>query len=346
MTMLEDLEYTNDSLEAIYHSEGRVYFENGTSRYEYNITDHLGNTRLTFTDKDGDGVIEIFENADSNEVLSESHYYPFGMQMEGTWMSNPGRGTKYRYNNKELNEDFGLDWYDYGARWYDASIGRWNAVDALADEPEQIDKSVYAYAWNNPVNLTDPDGNCPICPAIAAIARGALVGSASATAIGYSQQVYNNFKEGKSGKEAFTDIDVGELKKDALIGAVFGGIGGKLLQRKKIFKIFVDGEKHPESARHLQDAIDSGKKNVGVIDRAGKNARRKENLKGVKTQKGKDRDEAPPAVIDTGEKSSVKHISPKDNRGAGGSIGNQIKDLKDGTKVKIIPKNVPKKKKN
>jgi hypothetical protein len=105
------LEYTNDSLEAIYHSEGRVYFENGTSRYEYNITDHLGNTRLTFTDKDGDGVIEIFENADSNEVLSESHYYPFGMQMEGSWMSNPGRSSKYRYNNKELNEDFGLDWY-------------------------------------------------------------------------------------------------------------------------------------------------------------------------------------------------------------------------------------------
>jgi hypothetical protein len=101
------LEYTNDSLEAIYHSEGRVYFENGTSRYEYNITDHLGNTRLTFTDKDGDGVIEIFENADSNEVLSEHHYYPFGMNLNGAWMSNPGRSSKYRYNNKELNEDFG-----------------------------------------------------------------------------------------------------------------------------------------------------------------------------------------------------------------------------------------------
>jgi hypothetical protein len=36
-------------------------------------------------------------------------------------------------------------------------------VDALADEPEQIDKSPYAYAWNNPVKLTDPDGNCPRC---------------------------------------------------------------------------------------------------------------------------------------------------------------------------------------
>jgi hypothetical protein len=45
-------------------------------------------------------------------------------------------------------------------------IGRWNGVDALAEDPNQIDKSPYAYAWNNPTNLTDPDGNCPVCPLI------------------------------------------------------------------------------------------------------------------------------------------------------------------------------------
>ncbi len=150
------LEYTNDSLEAIYHSEGRVYFENGMSRYEYNLSDHLGNTRLTFSDKDGDGVIEIFENADSNEVLSEHHYYPFGMNMNGKWMSNKGRATDYKYNGKELNQDFGLDWYDYGARWYDAAIGRWNAVDPLA-EP-QANHSTYAYTFNNPIAFFDPTG--------------------------------------------------------------------------------------------------------------------------------------------------------------------------------------------
>lgn len=37
-------------------------------------------------------------------------------------------------------------------------------VDAKAEEFVQIDKSPYAYGWNNPVNLTDPDGNCPSCP--------------------------------------------------------------------------------------------------------------------------------------------------------------------------------------
>jgi len=37
-------------------------------------------------------------------------------------------------------------------------------VDPLADHPNQVDKSPYAYAWNNPISLTDPDGRCPDCP--------------------------------------------------------------------------------------------------------------------------------------------------------------------------------------
>jgi len=64
---------------------------------------------------------------------------------------------------KELNSDLGLDWADYHNRWYDPSIGRFVSVDKLADHPNQVDKSPYAYAWNNPILLNDPDGNCPEC---------------------------------------------------------------------------------------------------------------------------------------------------------------------------------------
>ena len=47
--------------------------------------------------------------------LEDFHYYPFGMQLEGlgTILST---GNDYRYNGKELNEDYSLNWYDYGAR--------------------------------------------------------------------------------------------------------------------------------------------------------------------------------------------------------------------------------------
>jgi len=153
------IEYKNEVLEAIYHAEGRVYFENGTPRYEYTITDHLGNTRLTFSDKDGDGVIDQSDDPVTNEVLQENHYYPFGMAMDGQWIGDPGRESKYRFNGKELNEDFGLGWYDYGARWYDASIGRWNAVDPKSDTFPSW--SPYNYAFNNPTKFIDPDGMSP-----------------------------------------------------------------------------------------------------------------------------------------------------------------------------------------
>ena len=133
-----------------------MYYEGGTGRYEYNIRDHLGNTRLTFTDKDGDGVIEISDDVETTEVLQEKHYYPFGMAMDGQWMANAGREDKYQYNGKELHDDFGLGWYAYGARWYDPSIGRWGQIDPLAEKNPF--ESSYIYVHNNPLAYIDPDG--------------------------------------------------------------------------------------------------------------------------------------------------------------------------------------------
>ncbi|MBK8191655.1 MAG: hypothetical protein IPK76_00015 [Lewinellaceae bacterium] len=74
-------------LEAIYHAEGRVYNNGGTLRYEYAIRDHLGNTRLTFTDKNGNGVVDV-TNTSANEILQENHFYPFGLDLAGPWMND------------------------------------------------------------------------------------------------------------------------------------------------------------------------------------------------------------------------------------------------------------------
>lgn len=47
--------------------------------------------------------------------------------------------------------------YDYGARFYMPDIGRWIQLDPLVEDTEDP----YAYVFNNPISLFDPDGRAP-----------------------------------------------------------------------------------------------------------------------------------------------------------------------------------------
>ena len=79
------------------------------------------------------------------------------MQWEGNWYDTEDwPKNQYRYNGKELNSDFGLDWYAYGARWYDAGIGRFTGLDPISDRFPHL--STFNYASNDPVKNIDLHG--------------------------------------------------------------------------------------------------------------------------------------------------------------------------------------------
>jgi len=105
------------------------------------VTDHLGNVRVTFS---------------NGRILSKAHYYPFGMLIGDISQNNTNPQNNYLYNAKELQSDFGLDWYDYGARFYDPQIGRWHVADPLAEKRSWL--SPYQYAQNNPIMRIDTNG--------------------------------------------------------------------------------------------------------------------------------------------------------------------------------------------
>jgi RHS repeat-associated protein len=138
---ISGIEYSGANLEAIYFSEGRCTPNGATAFfYEYTIKDHLGNARVNFR-ASGITVANV----------EGMHYYPFGMQMEGLGTQNPA--NKYLYNGKERNEDFGLGLYDYGARWYDAALGRFVGVDPISAQFSHV--STFNYAENEPVGSID-----------------------------------------------------------------------------------------------------------------------------------------------------------------------------------------------
>ncbi|MBQ7484755.1 MAG: RHS repeat-associated core domain-containing protein [Bacteroidaceae bacterium] len=102
-------------------------------------------------------------NSNNRAVINEfgvvrqvTNYYPFGGVFSTTAYNHGDDLQPYKYNGKELDRTHGLDWYDYGARNYDATLCQFTTIDPLCEKYYHI--SPYAYCANNPVLLIDPDG--------------------------------------------------------------------------------------------------------------------------------------------------------------------------------------------
>ena len=129
--------YENGTQKLLLTEEGYINLT-GTQQYHYYLKDHQGNNRVVINQ--------------SGTVEETNHYYPFGGVFGTTGNTQP-----YKYNGKELDTKKGLNWYDYGARHYDAALGRFTTNDRFAEKYYSM--SPYQYGANNPVNNIDVNGD-------------------------------------------------------------------------------------------------------------------------------------------------------------------------------------------
>lgn len=142
--------YTSGSTSVTTDYVGNVVLQNGAVKllrteggyvsfpdkvFHYHITDHQGNVRLVVN---GNGIVE-----------EANHYYPFGSLAYSSNNVQP-----YKYNGKEWDDK--TKWYDYGARHYDATLGRFTTMDPLGEV--NYSSGSYTYCLNNPIKYIDPTG--------------------------------------------------------------------------------------------------------------------------------------------------------------------------------------------
>ena len=131
---------TNGSL-----SLDQALFDGGTVRpngaVDYFVKDHWGSVRV------------IVDQAGT--VREQNYYYPYGERCpESTYAVSSV--NRYKFNGKEEQTVGDLGMLDYGARMYQAGIGRWFVSDPLAEKYYSV--SPYAYCGNDPINRVDPTG--------------------------------------------------------------------------------------------------------------------------------------------------------------------------------------------
>jgi len=201
--------------------------------HNFFLRDHLGNTRVQLKQYINYKDISAFYLEDTKD------YYAFGLEHGRLWEqyfgTAPSTTNPYLYNGKEMDRMHGLNQLDYGARWYDASLGRWGTNDPLAEKYSSV--SSYMYCLNNPLRFVDLKGEEPTVYEAALMAKHVygdkvdLVGGWSKsyninTKSGLQSAVYQRTTDGVT-EYAYVSAgtqmtDWRDIKEDA--GQIFGNV--------------------------------------------------------------------------------------------------------------------------
>ena len=223
----------DDSLKYILFDGGLIAMDRAEPEYLFFLRDHLGSVRVVAR-PDG-------------KAVQVNHYYPYGMAFAGGGMSGnagahpveggvsvaggsleigggtggmelarPGASQPYRFLGNELYTSNSLGLYDFSARMYDPTLGRFLSVDPMAEGYRHL--SPYAYCAGNPVVYADKDGQV-----IGRVVVGAVVGAAINGGIA--------LLSGESGREVLGAVARGAIE-GGVAGLTFGMSMGTTLAGK------------------------------------------------------------------------------------------------------------------
>ena len=240
--------YENGVQKLLLTDEGYVTLSD--SKYHYYLKDHQGNNRVVINQ--------------SGTVEETNHYYPFG----GVF-ANTGNTQPYKYNGKEFDGKKGVNLYDYGARHYDAALGRFTTVDSLAEK--HYSESLYTYCYSNPINCIEPNGKDGIYIAFpdykisTPIGKIGNLGHAGVLLIDNKTGVTKYYEYGRYDKEgkgivrtfAVPDVKMGQDKKPTLesLNKTLSVISEQAGHGGRIEGAYIESDKFKEMKNYAESKI-------------------------------------------------------------------------------------------